>query len=373
MSKEEVAEIASQGGYTVGKVLGQGAFGKVVLVEKDSLTAACKIVKKPKIAAKLQVVFMEAKILKALQHQYIVRCFDAIDTADHMYFIMELMSGGELFDRIVSLGHFTEKMAQDVTFKLLSALQFMHEQGVCHRDLKPENLLLSDTSETAEVKITDFGLSKMLDERTTIMKTACGTPGYCAPEVLNMGNYGFECDVWSYGVILYILLCGFPPFYGDNDQQMFKKIKGGQYRFLKPYWDPISDDAKDIVAKMLVVDVTDRTSIAELLQHPWLAGERALFGGTRPRRSRRGSLQPDLEGVNLMTAHEYPIQQTAKKMANARLRKAILTTILVTLRLSSDDSEPAPEAPAKAPTSPVEKIAAELNKAKNRACACCVQ
>ena len=127
------------------------------------------------------------------------------------------------------------------------------------------------TQEDAQVKITDFGLSKFFDAQSSMMKTPCGTPGYIAPEVLHMRGYDEKCDIWSFGVIVYILLCGFPPFYADNDAQLFEKIKKGQYEFLRPYWDPISDAGKAFVRKMLVVDPTKRASAAELMKDDWLS------------------------------------------------------------------------------------------------------
>jgi len=144
---------------------------------------------------------------------------------------------------------------------------------VAHRDLKPENILLKDSTDSAAIKVTDFGLSKIFADDAAgeiVMKTACGTPGYVAPEVLMHDAYSSQVDLWSIGVIVYILLCGFPPFYGDNDQQMFKKIKAGQYKFLAPYWDPISNDAKDFVKNLLIVDPKKRMTAAEALNHRWL-------------------------------------------------------------------------------------------------------
>ena len=203
------------------------------------------------------------------------------------------MKGGELFDRIVDKGHFTEADAAGVTAKLFSAIKcarrpspgcwgasahagtatrrYLHDKNIAHRDLKPENLLMADDTPDSEVKITDFGLSKAFDEQTQVMQTPCGTPGYIAPEVLDMKGYDKQCDVWSLGVIVYILLCGFPPFYADNDAQLFEKIKRGEFEFLRPYWDPISDSAKDFIRQMLRVDPKQRITCDQALAHPWLA------------------------------------------------------------------------------------------------------
>jgi len=232
--------------------------------------AAVKIIKKPK-GSKLAIIKSEVDILKSVEHPYIVRCFDAIDSPDKMYLVMEIMKGGELFDRIVDKGHFTEADAAGVTAKLFSAIKYLHDKNIAHRDLKPENLLMADDTPESEVKITDFGLSKAFDEQTQVMQTPCGTPGYIAPEVLDMKGYDKQCDVWSLGVIVYILLCGFPPFYADNDAQLFEKIKRGKFEFLRPYWDPISDSAKDFIRQMLRVDPKQRITCDQALAHPWLA------------------------------------------------------------------------------------------------------
>jgi len=213
--------------WDLGKELGSGHFAKVRLgTKKDdaSHTVAIKCIKKAK-GSKLAIIQAEVDILKKVDHPYIVKCYDAFDTKECMFLVMEIMKGGELFDRIVDKGHFTEQDAVGVTAKLLSAIKYLHDIGIAHRDLKPENLLMADETENAEVKITDFGLSKVFDDHSTVMQTPCGTPGYIAPEVLQMAGYDKQCDLWSMGVIVYILLCGFPPFYADNDAQLFEKIK----------------------------------------------------------------------------------------------------------------------------------------------------
>jgi len=269
-----VAEVRKLG-WELGKELGSGHFAKVKLGTrtKDGAKAAVKIIKKPKSASKAKMVEVEARILKEMDHPYIVKCYDAYETDERVYLFMELMDGGELFDRIVDIGHFTEKDGQETTHKLLQALKFMHDKGIAHRDLKPENMLMTGKGPDAICKITDFGLGKFFDEQTTLMKTPCGTPGYIAPEVLHMKGYDKQCDVWSLGVIVYILLCGFPPFYADNDAQLFERIKAGKYEFLKPYWDPISDTAKDFVRKMLIVDPKKRATVDDLLKDPWLSSQ----------------------------------------------------------------------------------------------------
>ena len=214
------------------------------------------------------------QIMKNMDHPYVVKCYEAIETQSQVFLILELMEGGELFDKIVEMGSFTETDAADLTKKILGALNYMHERGIIHRDLKPENMLLAKKGDISAVKLTDFGLSKMIDAQSSLMKTPCGTPAYVAPEVIahKNGGYDKQVDVWSMGVIVYILLCGFPPFYAENDAKLYGKVKRGEYQFLKPYWDAISDDAKAFVRSMLIVDPAKRATIDQLLVHPWLGG-----------------------------------------------------------------------------------------------------
>lgn len=257
--------------FEIGKELGSGHFSRVKLATRkaDGLKCAIKIMKKPAPGKKVQFD-TEVEIMRRIDHPTIVKLFDVFETDDKVYLVMELLTGGELFDRIVDVGHFSEKDAAEMTTKLVSAIKYMHEQGVVHRDLKPENMLMTDDTKDAAVKITDFGLSKITDGHSAVMKTPCGTPGYIAPEVLHMKGYGREVDMWSTGVIVYILLCGFPPFYAENDALLFQQIKAGKYEFLRPYWDPVSDLAKDFVSKLLVVDPKRRMTAEQALEHPWL-------------------------------------------------------------------------------------------------------
>jgi len=260
--------------YEVGETLGTGHFSKVKLGthRKTGQQVAIKIIQKPS-GSKIAMLKAEVDILTKADHPNVVRLYKVIDTEKTLYLVMELLTGGELFDRIIAKGHYSEEDARVLTITMVKAVQYLHDIGIAHRDLKPENILLKDTTDTAEIKITDFGLSKIFSDDAAgevVMKTACGTPGYVAPEVLMHENYSSQVDLWSIGVIVYILLCGFPPFYGDNDNQMFRKIKAGSYKFLAPYWDPISQDAKDFVSKLLVVDSSKRMDCEKALKHAWL-------------------------------------------------------------------------------------------------------
>ncbi|XP_053870834.1 calcium/calmodulin-dependent protein kinase type 1B [Malaclemys terrapin pileata] len=187
---------------------------------------------------------------------------------------MQLVTGGELFDRIVARGHYTERDASRLVRQVLGAVSYLHQLGVVHRDLKPENLLYASPLEDAKIMITDFGLSKL--ESDGVMATACGTPGYVAPELLEQKPYGKAVDSWALGVISYILLCGYPPFYDDNDSELFAQILKGEFEFDSPYWDDISDSAKDFIRQLLQRDPETRYTCEQALQHPWISGDTAL-------------------------------------------------------------------------------------------------
>mmetsp|Transcript_87845 Transcript_87845/g.250283 ORF Transcript_87845/g.250283 Transcript_87845/m.250283 type:complete len:278 (-) Transcript_87845:401-1234(-) len=175
------------------------------------------------------------------------------------YMVMELCVGGEMFDRIVKKSMYTEDEARKCVAQMADALEYCHGQGIVHRDIKPENLLYARPDPDETVKIADFGLAHLL-KKDEHLKTACGTPGYVAPEVLTGEGYGTEVDMWSIGVVVYILLCGYPPFYDDSTAILFNMIKKGEYDFNPQYWDAVSDSAKDFISQLLCVDPTARLS-----------------------------------------------------------------------------------------------------------------
>ncbi|XP_053521299.1 calcium/calmodulin-dependent protein kinase type IV isoform X2 [Artibeus jamaicensis] len=178
---------------------------------------------------------------------------------------------------IVEKGYYSERDAADAVKQILEAVAYLHENGIVHRDLKPENLLYATPAPDAPLKIADFGLSKIV-EHQVLMKTVCGTPGYCAPEILRGCAYGPEVDMWSVGIITYILLCGFEPFYDERgDQFMFRRILNCEYYFISPWWDEVSLNAKDLVRKLIVLDPKKRLTTFQALQHPWVTGKAANF------------------------------------------------------------------------------------------------
>jgi len=181
---------------------------------------------------------------------------------------MEMCPGGELFDHIVKTNHFNEVYAAQLMTQMISSIKHLHENNIVHRDLKPENFLMADTTANSEVKLIDFGLSKRNLGGSDMMSTVVGTPYYVAPEVLK-GNYGKECDIWSLGVIMYVFLCGYPPFEGDNNTAIFKNIMGAKLAFDPKEWKNISDDAKDLLNNMLERDSKKRFTADQALAHPW--------------------------------------------------------------------------------------------------------
>ena len=183
---------------------------------------------------------------------------------------MELMEGGELFDQILEKDHFLESEARDLIRSIVDAIDYCHKQGIVHRDIKPENLLLSSKEMgLASIKIADFGLARLLQE-DSLASTTCGTPGYVAPEVLMQLPYGKECDFWSIGVVAFILLCGSPPFYEEDNFALFEQIKKCKYEFDADTWQNVSKEAKDFISKILVADPKTRLDAAGLMNHPWM-------------------------------------------------------------------------------------------------------
>jgi len=277
--------------YEIGKEVGRGGFS-VVKRGRNRQTnedVAIKCINKKTLKKdELQLLSREINIMKKLQHRNIVQLHDIFETQTDLYLVLEFVPGGELFDQIVERGSYSEHDAALLVKQILEGIDYMHKHGVVHRDLKPENLLCAnpknDPSKASVIKIADFGLSK--DVETGNLQTSCGTPSYVAPEVLMGGSYDNEVDIWSIGVITFVLLCGFTPFYGDNQRQLFERILHAQFDFPSPEWDEISAAAKDFVKKLLVVNPAQRLTAGQALTHEWIhkaAPKRELrsFGSVR--------------------------------------------------------------------------------------------
>lgn len=263
--------------FDIGSELGTGAFSEVRKATEKATgkQVAIKIIDRVKCKGKEGMIQSEIDILTKVQHRNIISLYEMYESDAKIFLVMQLVSGGELFDRIVARGHYTEADAARIVYPILLAVDYLHEMGIAHRDLKPENLLFSDPSDNAHIMISDFGLSKIFDD-VEMMKTACGTPGYVAPEVLKRQGYGKEVDIWSIGVITYILLCGYPPFYDENDIELFGQIMRGEYEFDSPYWDSISREAKDFIRKMLVVNPRHRITVKGSLRHPFITNNNVI-------------------------------------------------------------------------------------------------
>jgi len=212
----------------------------------------------------------EIEIMQQVSHPNIIALYEIFDEAKFMHLVMEMVTGGELFDRIVEAGSYTEKDAANTVSTLCSALDHLHQKKIVHRDLKPENILYSSREKDAVIKVADFGLARMINNGD-IMKTACGTPGYVAPEILqNQGYDSSAVDLWSTGVILYILLCGFPPFYEEELPALFDSILKARYDFPSPWWDNISEGAKKLVKSLLELDQNKRFTAQQVMGDEWV-------------------------------------------------------------------------------------------------------
>jgi len=235
---------------------------------------AIKSIRKSKVS-KIEVLKREIAILQEVKHPHIIELTDVFEDSKYLHLVTELCTGGELFDRIIaktksSEGHFSEHDAACLVRDILDAIAYCHDnKGIVHRDLKPENFLFLTEADDAPIKIIDFGLSRHNDTNHGIMKTKVGTPYYVAPEVLRR-EYTKSCDIWSIGVISYILLCGYPPFYGDSDTEIFDSVRTGRFDFPSPEWDDISKTAKDFVTFLLQKDAKQRPTAAQAIDHTWI-------------------------------------------------------------------------------------------------------
>lgn len=269
--------------YAVSRKLGSGACGevKLVLSKIGCQRFAMKTILKMGIAPNghtnnltdPEQIMNEVKILKALKHPCVIRMEEIVDTPKAVYIVLELMEGGELFERIKSRGRLTEKCAKLIFYQVVLAVHYLHQRGITHRDLKPENILLASHSDITLAKVSDFGLSKLVDAQT-MMKTFCGTPMYVAPEILatvGRGSYTSQVDVWSLGVILYACLSGCVPFNCNNKNiSLQEQIKRGHYNFPPTKFGHVSEKAINLIKSMMTVNPKKRITIKQVLLHPWL-------------------------------------------------------------------------------------------------------
>uniref|UniRef100_A0A8C2HNJ9 Serine/threonine-protein kinase DCLK2 n=1 Tax=Cyprinus carpio TaxID=7962 RepID=A0A8C2HNJ9_CYPCA len=262
--------------YKVGRMIGDGNFAVVrECVERSTGRAyALKIINKSKCRGKEHMIQNEVSILRRVKHPNIVLLIEEMDTYSELYLVMELVKGGDLFDAITSSNKYTERDASGMLYNLASAIKYLHSLNIVHRDIKPENLLVYEHQDGSKsLKLGDFGLATVVDGP---LYTICGTPTYVAPEIVAETGYGLKVDIWAAGVITYILLCGFPPFRGSTDDQeaLFDQIMMGQLDFPLPYWDNVSDSAKALITCMLQVEVEQRYTALQVLDHPWVNDDR---------------------------------------------------------------------------------------------------
>jgi calcium/calmodulin-dependent protein kinase I len=259
--------------YEFGSEIGKGGFSVVyeATCKKNNKRYAIKRIQKDEEGVDIELLKREIYIMKKVDHKNILKLYDVYEDYDHFFLVLELVDGLELFDKIVDRGNYSEQDAANIVRQIVSAVKYLHETGIVHRDLKPENLLSAGDGEDEIVKVADFGFAKNFGEEKLV--TSCGSPGYVAPEVLTEDTYTNAVDMWSVGVIIYILLSGYPPFYDDSPPKIFKKITEAKFDFNDPVWDEVSDSAKDLIRKLLVRNPEDRLSADECLSHPWLKGE----------------------------------------------------------------------------------------------------
>uniref|UniRef100_A0A3B3T633 calcium/calmodulin-dependent protein kinase n=1 Tax=Paramormyrops kingsleyae TaxID=1676925 RepID=A0A3B3T633_9TELE len=259
--------------YQLYEELGKGAFSVVRRCMKISTGQeyAAKIINTKKLSARdHQKLEREARICRLLKHPNIVRLHDSISEEGFHYLVFDLVTGGELFEDIVAREYYSEADASHCIQQILEAVLHCHQMGVVHRDLKPENLLLASKLKGAAVKLADFGLAIEVQGDQQAWFGFAGTPGYLSPEVLRKDPYGKPVDMWACGVILYILLVGYPPFWDEDQHRLYQQIKAGAYDFPSPEWDTVTPEAKDLINKMLTINPVKRITASEALKHPWI-------------------------------------------------------------------------------------------------------
>ena len=301
--------------YQVEKEIGQGGFSRVYLATRkaDGKQFAVKVIANDDNTQN-ENVLRELKIQSEFDSPYIVNIYDSYQDGKQIVLIIEYINGGELFDAIVKRGSYSEKEAADLIQQVLLGLKILHTNNVTHRDLKPENLLLMENPDgTTTVKISDFGLAGLF-EKNAQMNTYCGTEGYAAPEIMQNIPYDQTVDIWSLGVIIYIILSGFRPFEADDRYELYQQVIKADYEFFSPEWDTISNEAKDLIFRMLKVNPKERISIDEALNHPWIKGNAPSV--------KLGDLHSHMRKYNLK--HKLKRTLNAAKAANQFLHLASL-------------------------------------------------
>ncbi|XP_035852185.1 calcium/calmodulin-dependent protein kinase (CaM kinase) II beta 1 isoform X49 [Sander lucioperca] len=303
--------------YQLYEELGKGAFSVVRRCVKlcTGQEYAAKIINTKKLSARdHQKLEREARICRLLKHHNIVRLHDSISEEGFHYLLFDLVTGGELFEDIVAREYYSEADASHCIHQILDSVHHIHQHDIVHRDLKPENLLLASKCKNAAVKLADFGLAIEVQGDQQAWFGFAGTPGYLSPEVLRKEAYGKPVDIWACGVILYILLVGYPPFWDEDQHKLYQQIKAGAYDFPSPEWDTVTPEAKNLINQMLTINPAKRITAQEALKHPWVC-----------QRSTVASMMHRQETVECLK----------KFNARRKLKGAILTTMLVSRNFSA--------------------------------------
>jgi len=310
--------------YDLKEELGKGAFSIVrrCIQKSSGQEFAAKIINTKKLSTRdHQKLEREARICRQLKHPNIVRLHDSISEEGFHYLVFDLVTGGELFEDIVAREFYSEADASHCIQQILEAVRHCHESNIVHRDLKPENLLLASKTKGAAVKLADFGLAIEVNGEQTQWYGFAGTPGYLSPEVLKKEPYGKPVDIWACGVILYILLVGYPPFWDEDQHRLYNQIKAGAYDYPSPEWDTVTTEAKRLIDSMLNVNPSRRISAVDALKHPWICQRERVAG----------------------TIHRQETVDCLRKFnARRKLKGAILSTMFVNRTLiPSNRSRPA--------------------------------
>ncbi|XP_053166718.1 calcium/calmodulin-dependent protein kinase type II subunit gamma isoform X24 [Hemicordylus capensis] len=306
--------------YQLYEELGKGAFSVVRRCVKKSSSQeyAAKIINTKKLSARdHQKLEREARICRLLKHPNIVRLHESISEEGFHYLVFDLVTGGELFEDIVAREYYSEADASHCIHQILESVNHIHQHDIVHRDLKPENLLLASKCKGAAVKLADFGLAIEVQGEQQAWFGFAGTPGYLSPEVLRKDPYGKPVDIWACGVILYILLVGYPPFWDEDQHKLYQQIKAGAYDFPSPEWDTVTPEAKNLINQMLTINPAKRITADQALKHPWVC-----------QRSTVASMMHRQETVECLR----------KFNARRKLKGAILTTMLVSRNFSAAKS-----------------------------------
>ncbi|XP_026046467.1 calcium/calmodulin-dependent protein kinase type II subunit gamma isoform X16 [Maylandia zebra] len=330
--------------YQLYEELGKGAFSIVRRCIKKSTGQeyAAKIINTKKLSARdHQKLEREARICRLLKHPNIVRLHDSIAEEGFHYLVFDLVTGGELFEDIVAREYYSEADASHCINQILESVSHIHQHDIVHRDLKPENLLLASKMKGAAVKLADFGLAIEVQGEQQAWFGFAGTPGYLSPEVLRKDPYGKPVDIWACGVILYILLVGYPPFWDEDQHKLYQQIKAGAYDFPSPEWDTVTPEAKNLINQMLTINPAKRITADQALKHPWVC-----------QRSTVASMMHRQETVECLR----------KFNARRKLKGAILTTMLVSRNFSVGRQHTSPAATTSTAAMAQEACKTLLNK-----------